>query len=125
MSANLIVDTFPAFLKFWEKVRGRSRDEQVEGWASTYLASWPELLKMQVQDYVRRGQDWRQIAGERVIAHWTERLPAMQRAHANLLQVCADFIHSSFDPTCSLGPLLAFNVYAIDHCHLLKLRKKF
>jgi hypothetical protein len=83
-----IIDTFPAFLSFWESARRESLDAQLDGWANTYLAPWPELLEKQKRDYSDEGYDWRQIAEERVIPFWAERLPLMTRAHENLLEVC-------------------------------------
>jgi hypothetical protein len=84
-----LVDTFPAFLDFWEGAQHRALAAQVEGWAEQYLAPWPELLEKQIDAYAQEGYDWRQVATERVVPFWAERLPAMVEAHANLLDVCA------------------------------------
>jgi hypothetical protein len=88
MSESKLIDTFPAFLAFWETAQHQSLDDQVQGWASTYLAQWPELLEKQVQAYTEDGDDWRLVARERVVPFWNERLPVMKRAHQNLLRVC-------------------------------------
>ena len=88
MSESKLIDTFPAFLAFWEKAQHQSIDAQIQGWASTYLAQWPELLEKQILAYSEEGDDWRQVASERVIPFWSERLPSMRRAHQNLLKVC-------------------------------------
>ncbi len=83
-----VVDTFPAFLEFWERWRSRPLAEQVEAWANEYLAAWPELLAKQQADYEAQGVDWRQVARERVFPHLAERLAAMATARANLLAAC-------------------------------------
>ena len=88
-----IVDTFPAFLAYWERAWGDPLDAQIESWAADYMARWPELLAKQLQDYAAQGEDWRQIARERIFPFLDERLAAMSEAHENLLQTCA--------PTCA------------------------
>ena len=88
MSESKLIDTFPAFLAFWKTAQHLSLDAQIQGWASTYLAQWPELLEKQVQSYAEDGDDWQQMAREHVIPFWSERMPSMKRAHQNLLMVC-------------------------------------
>jgi len=88
MIKSHIVDTFPAFLSFWEKAQYLPLDAQIEGWASDYMAQWPELLEKQICSYAKDGDDWRTIARERVVPFWAERVPSMRHAHGNLLRVC-------------------------------------
>jgi hypothetical protein len=88
MSTCEVLDAFPAFLTYWAEVHSRSLDEQVEAWAGEYLAPWPELLAKQVDDYASQGLDWRQIAREKVFPYLNQRLPVMQEAHRNLLDLC-------------------------------------
>jgi len=88
MSNVRVIDTFPAFLTYWTKVQGKPLDDQIEGWATEYMSPWPELLAMQIEDYSSQNLDWRQIAREKVFPYLTERLPAMQQAHQNLLELC-------------------------------------
>ncbi len=88
MSNVRVIDTFPAFLTYWDKVQGKPLDDQIEGWATEYMSLWPELLAKQIEDYSSQNLDWRQIAREKVFPHLTERLPAMQQAHQNLLELC-------------------------------------
>lgn len=88
MSTCELIDTFPAFLACWERVKRKSLDEQIEAWASEYTAQWPDLLQKQIGDYAGQGLDWRQIARERVFPHLGKRLAAMQEAHGNLLTLC-------------------------------------
>ncbi|GEM_PF-3574555 len=59
---SYLLDTFPAFLVFWEKAQHLPLDTQIEGWASDYMASWPELLEKQIHSYAEDGDDWRDIA---------------------------------------------------------------
>lgn len=87
-SQVVLLDTFPAFLEWWERAQGQSLEEQMEGWAAEYMAQWPELLAKQWQDYTSQGLDWREVAREQVFLFLGERLPAMQGAHRNLLEVC-------------------------------------
>ena len=61
-----IVDTYSSFLAYWARVQGRPVEEQIEAWASEYMAPWPELLAKQIDDYASQGVDWRQIAREKV-----------------------------------------------------------
>ena len=82
-----IVDTFPAFLDYWGSCQEWVIDVQIERWAQDYLSPWPDLLDMQVEDYREQDIDWRDIAREKIFPYLAERLPAMQAAHANLLQV--------------------------------------
>jgi hypothetical protein len=82
------IDTFPAFLDYWTRVHDQPVADQIETWATQYLAPWPELLSKQTADYASQNVDWRQIARERVFPHLAERLPAMQQAHQHLLETC-------------------------------------
>jgi hypothetical protein len=84
-----IMDTYPAFQEFWMKAHHWPVSEQIEGWASTYMAQWPELLEKQIKCYAEDDLDWRQIARERVFPALGERLRAMELARLNLLDVCA------------------------------------
>jgi hypothetical protein len=88
MSECCVIDAFPAFLEFWPTVRHEPVDAQVDAWASVYMARWPELLAKQQSDYAGEGEDWRQIARERVFPHLDQRLPGMSEAHKHLLDVC-------------------------------------
>jgi hypothetical protein len=80
-----IVDTFPAFLAYWEKACDLPLEAQIDRWAGDYLAPWPALLALQIEDYQAQDIDWRAIARERVFLHLAEHLPAMQVARENLL----------------------------------------
>ena len=84
-SETTVIDTYPAFLGFWHRWRTAPLDDQIEGWRTDYLAPWPELLTLQQDCYAREGIDWRHVALERVFPNLSERLPAMDEAHRNLL----------------------------------------
>ena len=89
MSAYEFIDTFPSFLKYWEKAQHKSLDEQIAGWATGYIARWPELLAKQRDNYSAEKIDWQQIAREKVFPYLPQRLPVMKEAHQNLLKICA------------------------------------
>jgi hypothetical protein len=82
----MIIDTFEAFLAFWVEAKRKPLAEQIEGWATTYMAQWPELLSMQFEDYASQNLDWRQIAAVKVFPYLAARLPAMHSAHQALLE---------------------------------------
>jgi hypothetical protein len=80
-----LVDTYPAFLAFWDRWRRAPLEAQIEAWRTDYLAPWPELVAKQQECYAREDIDWRQIARERIFSNLGDRLPAMEEAHRNLL----------------------------------------
>lgn len=80
-----LVDTYPAFVEFWDRWRGATLEAQIEAWHTEYLAPWPELLAKQQECYAREDIDWRQIARERIFPNLGDRLPTMEEAHGNLL----------------------------------------
>ena len=61
-------------------------EEQVDAWATDYMAPWPELLEKQQLDYADEGDDWRRVAAEYVFPDLVERFDAMERAHDILKQ---------------------------------------
>ena len=54
-----IIDTFGNFLTFWEQVQQQPLTAQIEAWAESYLALWPNLRQMQLEAYAADGEDWR------------------------------------------------------------------
>ncbi len=84
-----IIDTFPAFLKYWKIARNQTLDEQIEGWENVYLTPWHELLAKQLDNYAEDKLDWRQIAREKVFPYLNKRLPALKEAHKNLSEYSA------------------------------------
>ncbi len=90
-----IIDAYHEFVGFWPQVQARSLDEQIEGWYVYYMAQWPKLRQKQTDCYAEEGEDWREIAREHVFPFLTDQLTAMQTAHDNLLDICAD-VHSRF-----------------------------
>jgi hypothetical protein len=87
MSAVEIIDTFPAFLKWWDKAQFLPIEEQIENWEKKYLKLWPELLNKQIDNYDADGVDWHRIAHEKVFPYFKQRLPLMQEAHDNLCKL--------------------------------------
>ena len=83
----MIIDTFPAFLTFWKKYHSQSIEEQIDGWANTYLSPWKELFQKQVDDYASDGYDWRQIGRERIFPRIEEHLQDMTTARNNLVDL--------------------------------------
>ena len=110
-----IVDTFPAFLAYWERVQDAPLDARIETWAADYMSRWPELLEKQLDDYAAQGEDWRQIARERVFPFLGERLAAMREAHENLLQVCAP-TYAAARRTLGFESDVAFAIYVGIGC---------
>ena len=115
MIKSHIVDTFLAFLAFWEKAQHLPLDAQIERWASGYMAQWPELLEKQIQSYVDDGDDWRIVARERVVPFWAERLPPMRRAHEHLLRVCTP-VYERAQATLGFAQPLTFVIYVGIGC---------
>ncbi len=88
MLIGTFIDTYPAFLDFWERARCLPLEEQIECWAAEHMAQWPELRDKQIEDYASQSVDWRAIAREKVFPFLDERLAAMHAARANLLELC-------------------------------------
>ena len=83
-----IIDTFPSFQALWSEVNHEPLDVQIEAWHDRFMSQWPELLQKQLDDYVSLNEDWHLTAAERIFPTLPERLPLMQTAHDNLLNVC-------------------------------------
>ena len=82
-----IIDTFPAYLDFWNMFSSESIDDQIEGWRKAYMADWPELYLKQIEDYESDGEDWREIARNRVFPDLEQRLGPMRTAYDNLQEI--------------------------------------
>jgi hypothetical protein len=82
-----IIDAFPDYLSYWNSFRSAPLDDQIDGWQSTYMVKWPELLRKQIEDYEADGYDWCVIARERVFPNLEKSLPDMQVAYENLLNI--------------------------------------
>ena len=105
-----IIDTFPSFLKFWEKAQAQPLDKQLDLWVSDYMSQWPELLTKQQTDYASQDINWRTIGKERIFPFLAERLPLMTTARECLL-ACIETVYQSARQ--SLG--LDFNVLFFIH----------
>lgn len=84
MPSYRVIDTFPAFERFWAKARMLPVREQIELWRHEYLRPWPELLENQVENYVEAGADWRTVAKRRVFPTLDQKIPRMRRVRSNL-----------------------------------------
>jgi hypothetical protein len=85
-----VLDTYPAFERFWRTVRERPIAEQVDRWEHEYMAPWPELRDKLKSSYSDQGVDWRRVARSRIFPNLEERLPRMRRLHRNLIRTLPD-----------------------------------
>ena len=81
-----IVDAYPPFRECWERA-GSNPERLLEAWEREYMSMYPELLRLQVENYESMGVDWREVARERVFPKLKEALPRIEEAHRNLLEV--------------------------------------
>ncbi len=81
-----ILDTFPAFERYWRHVRFQPLSVQIDRWENEYMAEWPELLEKLKRNYSEEGVDWKRIAQSRIFPHLAERLPRMRTLHRRLLR---------------------------------------
>jgi hypothetical protein len=110
-----LIDAFPQFTQFWEQVKHKSLDEQIELWADEYMSQWPELMNKQTSDYQDQGVDWRQIARERIFPFLPERLDGMKQAHRGL-QSCIGPIYDRARATLGLDFDIVFVIYVGIGC---------
>lgn len=80
-----IIDTFPDFLKYWEKVKETPGSIQLQNWISEYMNRWPELKQKQIEDYESRDENWKEIALERIFPIGEAIVFKMRIAHKNIL----------------------------------------
>jgi hypothetical protein len=97
MPSHKILDTFPAFERYWDRVRELPLEERVDLWRSDYMEPWPELLKKQLDEWVDRGMDWRIVAKEHVFPFVEERLPTFTEATDNLNTLLPDIMDRAQD----------------------------
>jgi hypothetical protein len=83
----LIIDTYPSFVRAVRAGKPATIDEWLSCWAEKYIPQWPALHEMVVRDYADQGDDWRQIARERVFPGMNDRLPAIESAYKNLARI--------------------------------------
>jgi len=110
-----IIDTFPVFVRFWEKAQGESLETQVELWLTDYMSQWPELLAKQQKNYAEQGVEWRAVARERVFPSLAERLPLMIEARQGLLG-CIEPVHQRSEKTLGLDFDVVFVIYVGIGC---------
>ena len=81
-----VVDAFPAFERFWNKVAGKPVRQQVELWDREFRVRWPELREKQIDCYRAEGVDWATVARTRVFPFLEARLARMRALHTDLLR---------------------------------------
>jgi hypothetical protein len=84
MTGLEILDTFPAFERYWRRVRSEPIRVQIDRWQHEYLAPWPELLEKLQRNYTDQGVDWRRIARTRIFPQLPNLLPRIRRLHRRL-----------------------------------------
>jgi hypothetical protein len=85
--SSSIVDTYPSFLHALQLEKPLTVDQWLAFWAENYMQHWPTLRDMVVNDYREQGEDWRQIAREKVFPGMNGKLPAIDNAHRALRQL--------------------------------------
>jgi hypothetical protein len=93
-----VIDTFPAFERYWARARFEPIGVQIERWESEYMAQWPELLEKQKRNYAEEGMDWRRIARTRIFPRLPERLPRIRKLHRRL----RESLPTSWSRSCQL-----------------------
>ncbi|MHB9031567.1 MAG: hypothetical protein ACYC6L_00825 [Anaerolineae bacterium] len=83
-----VIDTIPAFIAYWAANRRKEAQSQLDAWAGRYMASWPDLLKLQLDAYAEDGLDWRQAAAAHVLPVLDKSMPEIFAAH-QILTACA------------------------------------
>ena len=97
MAECTIQDLFGAFQRFWSEAADLPAGEQVDRWATVYMADHGELLGKQLDNYAAMGGDWRRVATERVFSDLAGRMDAMNIARTNLLEVLPATYRQSVD----------------------------
>lgn len=85
-----VLDTFPAFERYWRAVRSEPVGVQIDRWEHEYMGPWPELLEKLKRNYSEERVDWKRIARTRIFPHLQERLPRMRLLRRNLLKSLPD-----------------------------------
>lgn len=88
MADCIVIDTYPDFIEYWDEFCQMPIEQQIEGWASMYMAHWPELLDKQIKEYANENVDWQQVARDKIFPFLKERQPGIQLAHEFLLMSC-------------------------------------
>ncbi len=82
-----LIDTYTDFVSFWRSASDLSVEGKLKKWRSEYMARYPSLLSKQVKDYESRGFNWQEESKENVFPYLGERLPEMERARDNLVEL--------------------------------------
>ena len=90
----MLIDTFPDFMKVWQKFVATDEDGKLEAWID-YMAAYPELLEKQKADYERSEQSWEEIARTRIFPELESRMPGMQKASRLICEMAPDVVTSA------------------------------
>jgi len=107
MSNWELVDTFPAFRRWWLGGRNLDVNRQLDSWRDDYLHPWPELFQKQVEAYASEGVSWRTVARRWIFPTLDQRVALMGVAHERLRRAiptavrrCRDGLGLDFAVTC-------------------------
>lgn len=87
-----VIDTYPAFLSYWNHVQHLPVGAQITRWKSEYMASWPKLMNKQIDDCEADAEDWQAIAREQVFSDLDRRIQNIQVAHDGLLKISSSLL---------------------------------
>lgn|GEM_PF-278053 len=90
MARLQVLDTLPAFERYWRGASSKPLEVQIDRWEHEYMAAWPELLEKLRRNYSELGVDWKHIAATRIFPHLPERMPRIRRLHRTLLRTLPD-----------------------------------
>jgi len=84
MPNYVIHDLFSQFLNFWNGVKSKTIDEQIDLWNQEYLKKDHDLLLKMKTNYEEEGYDWRKIAREKIFPFISERLTLMKKSYNSI-----------------------------------------
>ncbi len=110
-----IIDTYPDFRSCWKDTDELPVKYKLEKWLNEYMEGYPALLEKQVEDYESKGFDWRKESKEKVFPDLEERLPRMEEARENLLELIPE-IHDRARKFFELDPEISIVIYVGIGC---------
>lgn len=110
-----IIDTYPDFRSCWKDTGELPVKYKLEKWLNEYMEGYSALLEKQVEDYESKGFDWRKESKEKVFPDLEERLPRMEEARENLLELVPE-IHDRARKFFELDPEISVVIYVGIGC---------